>query len=155
MASYRATVDWALAPGEDFPAGRYSRAHTLSFDGGTVVAGSASPQVVRAPWSDEAAVDPEEAFVASLSACHMLWFLHKAREAGLDVVRYRDEADGVMARDAGGRMAMTKVTLRPHIVFNGNPPSTAALEALHHAAHEDCFIANSVKTEVTVSPRHD
>lgn len=154
MASYRATVDWALAPGEDFPAGRYSRAHTLSFDGGTVVPGSASPQVVRAPWSHEAAVDPEEAFVASLSACHMLWFLHIARDAGLTVASYRDEAEGVMERNEGGKLAMTKVTLRPHIVFQGAQPSARAVDDLHHRAHEDCFIANSVKTEVVIASRH-
>ena len=102
MSVYRATVDWTLKDGEDFPAGRYSRAHTLGFDGVTVP-GSASPHVVRAPWSEEAAVDPEEAFVASLSACHMLWFLHLARDAGLTVASYRDEAEGVMEPTPGAR----------------------------------------------------
>jgi organic hydroperoxide reductase OsmC/OhrA len=152
MATYRATVDWALGDGEDFAAGRYGRAHTLSFDG-LSVPGSASPHVVKAPWSVEAAVDPEEAFVASLSACHMLWFLHIAREEGFTVARYRDEAEGVMARNADGKLAMTKVALRPHIVFNGNQPDQAALDHLHHRAHDECYIANSVRTEVTVTPQ--
>ena len=154
MATYKATVDWALGAGEDFPAGRYSRAHTLGFDGGLAVPGSASPHVVRAPWSEEAAVDPEEAFVASLSACHMLWFLHVARDAGLTVASYRDEAEGVMERNTDGKLAMTKVTLKPYIVFKGNQPSAQAVDDLHHRAHEDCFIANSVKTEVVIAPQH-
>ena len=153
MATYRATVDWKLVDGEDFAAGRYSRAHTLSFDGGITAPGSASPHVVKAPWSVEAAVDPEEAFVASLSACHMLWFLHVAKDAGFSVVSYRDDAEGVMAKNAEGRWAMTKVTLRPYIVFNGNQPSAAGLDQLHHRAHEECYIANSVRSEVAVEPQ--
>lgn len=153
MAVYKATVDWTLADGEDFAAGRYSRAHTLAFDGGVTVPGSASPHVVKAPWSVEAAVDPEEAFVASLSACHMLWFLHIAREAGISVESYRDDAEGVMAKNADGRWAMTKVTLRPYIVFKGNQPSPGVLDQLHHRAHEECYIANSVKTDVVVEPQ--
>jgi organic hydroperoxide reductase OsmC/OhrA len=91
--------------------------------------------------------------VASLSACHMLWFLHLAKEAGLSVVSYRDDAEGVMAKNAEGRWAMTKVTLRPYIVFNGNQPSAAALDELHHRAHEECYIANSVRSEVAVEPQ--
>ena len=154
MSVYRATVDWTLQAGEDFPAGRYSRAHTLIFDGGLTVPGSASPHIVRAPWSVDAAVDPEEAFVGSLSACHMLWFLHLAKDAGLTVASYRDEAQGVMERNAEGKLAMTNVTLKPYIVFKGNQPSAQVVEALHHRAHEDCFIANSVRTEVAVSPRY-
>ncbi|HEX5777079.1 MAG TPA: OsmC family protein [Caulobacteraceae bacterium] len=153
MASYRATIDWALADGDDFAAGRYSRAHTLSFDGGVVVTGSASPHVVRAPFSVEAAVDPEEAFVASLSACHMLWFLHLARDAGLTVASYRDEAEGVMAKNENGKLAMTKVTLRPYIVFKGNQPSPREVDHLHHRAHDECYIANSVKTDVAIEPQ--
>ena len=153
MTTYRASVDWKLAEGEDFTAGRYSRAHTIGFDGGVSVPGSASPHVVREPWSVVAAVDPEEAFVASLSACHMLWFLHIARDAGFAVASYRDDAEGVMAKNVEGRLAMTKVTLRPYIVFNGNQPSPPVLETLHHHAHEECFIANSVKTEVVVEPQ--
>ncbi|MGE5564927.1 MAG: OsmC family protein [Parcubacteria group bacterium] len=153
MAVYKATVDWTLADGEDFAAGHYSRAHTITFDGGVSVPGSASPHVVRAPWCVEAAVDPEEAFVASLSACHMLWFLHVAREAGLTVASYRDDAEGVMAKNADGKLAMTRVTLRPYIVFKGNQPAPETVEQLHHRAHDECFIANSVKTDVAVEPQ--
>lgn len=152
MASYRATVDWTLGDGDDFPAGRYTRAHTLSFDGGVTVPGSASPHVVRAPYSVEAAVDPEEAFVASLSACHMLWVLHLAKDAGLTLVSYRDDAEGVMEKNADGKLAMTRVTLKPYIVFKDNQPSPQTIADLHHRAHEECFIANSVLTEVTIIP---
>ena len=153
MASYTATIDWTLAEGDDFAAGRYSRAHTLTFDEGVTVPGSASPHVVRAPFSVEAAVDPEEAFVASLSACHMLWFLHLAREAGLSVASYRDEAEGLMAKNDNGKLAMTKVTLRPYIVFKDNQPSPRQVDDLHHRAHDECYIANSVKTDVAVEPQ--
>jgi organic hydroperoxide reductase OsmC/OhrA len=153
MATYKAAVGWKLAAGEDFAAGRYSRAHTIAFDGGITMPGSASPHVVRAPWSVEAAVDPEEAFVAALSACHMLWFLHVAKDAGFSVESYRDDAEGVMAKNAEGRWAMTKATLRPYIVFNGNQPSARELDQLHHRAHEECYIANSVKTDVVIEPQ--
>ncbi len=152
MSHYVATIDWSLtAEPEDFLKGRYSRAHTVAFDGGVTIPGSPAPSVVPVPWSDPAAVDPEEMLVAALSNCHMLTFLHKAREAGFVVASYRDEAQGVMRKTPEGRIAVTKVTLRPLIVFTGAPPDAAALEALHHAAHEDCFIANSVKTEVVVA----
>ncbi len=151
MAKYVATVDWTLtAEPEDFLKGRYSRAHTIDFDGGVTLPASPSPSVVPAPWSDASAVDPEELLVAALSNCHMLTFLHKAREAGFVVAGYRDEAEGVMRKNDDGKIAVTKVVLRPHIVFIGNEPDEAQLEALHHAAHEDCFIASSVKTEVVV-----
>lgn len=152
MSHYVATIDWSLtAEPEDFLKGRYSRAHTVAFDGGVTIPGSPAPSVVPVPWSDPAAVDPEEMLVAALSNCHMLTFLHKAREAGFVVASYRDEAQGVMRKTPEGRIAVTKVTLRPLIVFTGAAPDAAALEALHHAAHEDCFIANSVKTEVVVA----
>lgn len=151
MATYRAGVDWSLKPGEDFAAGRYGRAHTLSFDGGALVPASASPHVVG-KWADPAGVDPEEMLVAALAGCHMLTFLHKARLAGLVVRAYRDEAAGVMAEIAPGRHAVTKVTLRPRIAWEGREPGPAELDALHHAAHDECFIANSVRCEVVVSP---
>ena len=144
MADYLATVEWRSSGG--FRDGRYSRAHSLSFDGGAVVPGSASPQVVPAPLSDPAGVDPEEALVASASACHMLWFLHLARDSGLDVAAYRDEARGTMARDERGRMAMTRIVLRPEIEFAGEAPDPEVLQRLHHEAHESCFIANSLRT---------
>ncbi|HEU0133192.1 MAG TPA: OsmC family protein [Allosphingosinicella sp.] len=148
MADYRATIDWRSDGG--FREGRYSRAHSLSFDGGAVVRGSSSPNVVPAPMSDPAGVDPEEALVASASACHMLWFLHLARDAGLDVAGYRDEARGTMGRDESGRMAMVRIVLRPEIEFAGERPSAEALERLHHEAHERCFIANSLRTPIVV-----
>jgi organic hydroperoxide reductase OsmC/OhrA len=151
MSHYVATIDWSLtAAPDDFLKGRYSRAHTIAFDGGVTIPGSPSPSVVPAPWSDPAAVDPEEMLVAALSNCHMLTFLHKAREAGYVVTAYRDEARGVMRKTAAGKIAVTRVTLRPEIAFAGPAPDAAALEALHHAAHEDCFIANSVTTEVVI-----
>ena len=149
MATYTADIEWTLKDGEDFAKGRYSRGHTLSFDGGTVVPASASPHVVG-KWAVEAAVDPEEMFIASLSNCHMLTFLHKARLAGFVVTAYRDHASGIMEQIAPGRMAVTKVTLNPRIEWDGPAPDAAALAHLHHEAHEECFIANSVKTEVTV-----
>jgi organic hydroperoxide reductase OsmC/OhrA len=150
MAAYTATIDWTLKPGEDFVAGRYSRLHSIAFDGGITIPGSASPSVVPLPWSSAEAVDPEEMLVAALSNCHMLTFLHKAREAGFVVTSYRDQAEGVMRKTAGGRIAVTKVTLRPDIAFAGVSPDAQQLQTLHHAAHEECFIANSVKTDVVV-----
>jgi organic hydroperoxide reductase OsmC/OhrA len=137
---------------QDFLAGHYSRAHTLTFDGGAVVAGSSSPSVVRLPWSDPAAVDPEELLVASLSSCHMLWFLDYARHTGVDVLSYLDEASGEMGADAQGRVVMTAVTLRPKIAAAPPAPSKAGIDALHEKAHAACFIANSVKSEVRIEP---
>lgn len=145
-----ATIHWSGKPGEDFAAGHYSRAHEVVFDGGFSVPGSASPSVVKAPWSVEAAADPEELLIAALSSCHMLTFLDKARRAGFIVSRYHDAAEGWMRKTAEGRIAVTKVALRPHITFEGRQPTGEELDALHHAAHEECFIANSVKTEVVV-----
>jgi len=153
MSRYTATVDWTLKDGEDFPRGRYSRGHTVSFDGGITIPASSSPHVVPKPWSVEAAVDPEELLVAALANCHMLTFLHVARDAKLVVTSYRDEAEGVMEKTPDGRWAITRVTLRPAVTYAGEAPDAAAAEALHHAAHEGCFIANSVKTEVLVEPR--
>ena len=152
MATHTATVRWSASPGEDFAKGQYSRAHSWSFDGGAMVAASASPHVVPAPWSDAAGVDPEEAFVASLSSCHMLFFLDFARRAGVVVTSYEDEAEGVMEKGSDGRTRITKVTLRPRIAF-GETPDQATLDDLHHKAHEACFIANSVTSEVVVEPR--
>jgi len=152
LATHTATVRWSASPGEDFAKGQYSRAHELRFDGGAVVPASASPHVVPAPWSDAAGVDPEEAFVASLSSCHMLFFLDFARRAGVVVTSYADEAEGVMEKGADGRVRISKVTLRPRIAF-GEAPDPATLDDLHHKAHEACFIANSVTSEVVVEPR--
>jgi organic hydroperoxide reductase OsmC/OhrA len=148
MATYGAIIEWESDGG--FAAGSYGRGHDWRFDGGAVVRGSSSPHVVPAPMSDPAGVDPEEALVASASSCHMLWFLHLAREAGFDVARYRDEASGTMGRDDEGRMAMTRIALRPRILFAGAQPDAEALARLHHEAHEKCFIANSLRSEIVV-----
>jgi len=153
MARHRAAIEWTLKEGEDFAAGRYGRGHQISFDGGHSAPGTASAQVVGNRWAAPGGVDPEEMLTASLSACHMLTFLHKAREAGFVVSRYRDEAEGVMEKIDGDRMAVTRVTLRPQISYAGRAPTAEERERLHHAAHEQCFIANSVKTTVLVEER--
>jgi organic hydroperoxide reductase OsmC/OhrA len=133
---------------------RYSRRHELRFDGGAVVAASSAPSSVPLPYSDSAAVDPEEAFVAALSSCHMLWFLALACKRGFCVDRYEDDAEGELGTDAQGRRAMTRVTLRPRVVFSGTRlPDATEVTALHHEAHEACYIANSVLSEVVVEPR--
>ena len=150
MGEYTATVEWRRKD-ETFTDNRYSRAHSWSFDGGATVPASSSPLVVKAPLSDPAGIDPEEAFVAAISSCHMLWFLSFAARKGFVVDRYRDSAIGVLSKDREGKQAITKVRLRPDIAFSGDKrPSAAELDELHHAAHENCFIANSVKTEITV-----
>ena len=151
MSKHVARIEWR-ADGE-FGSGRYSRRHHWRFDGGAEWLASASPDVVPQPMSDPAGVDPEEALVAAVSSCHMLWFLSLAQAAGLDVESYVDEAEGEMGRIAPGRMALTRITLRPDIRFAGAPPSAEQLAALHEQAHERCFIANSLKTEVVVEPR--
>jgi organic hydroperoxide reductase OsmC/OhrA len=150
MSRHDVITNWSRGD-QDFLAGRYSRAHTLTFDGGAVVAGSSSPSVVRLPYSDPSAVDPEEMLVASLSSCHMLWVLDFARHAGVDILSYRDAASGEMGQDEEGRFVMKTVTLRPYIAVAG-PISEAAIVALHEKAHAACFIANSVKSEVRVAP---
>ena len=149
MATYTADISWTLKDGEDFAKGRYSRAHTVSFDGGVTIPASASPHVVG-KWAVEAAVDPEEMLVAALSNCHMLSFLHVARLAGFTVAAYHDHAEGLMGEIAPGRQALTKVVLHPRIEWSGAVPDKERLEHLHHEAHEICFIANSVTTQVTV-----
>jgi organic hydroperoxide reductase OsmC/OhrA len=150
MAEHRATVVWRRGEG-DFAKGHYSRAHIWRFDGGIEVKASASPGVVPAPWSVAAAVDPEEAFVASLSACHMLTFIDVARHKGLVVDSYEDDAVGVLARNAEGRRWVESVTLNPRIAFAGQQPTADLLADLHHRAHDACFIANSVRSAVTVA----
>jgi organic hydroperoxide reductase OsmC/OhrA len=149
MTAYTADIAWVLTSGEDFLAGRYSRGHTMRFDGGIELAGSASAHAVGT-WAVQAAVDPEEMLVAALSACHMLSFLHVARLAGFGVGAYRDHAEGVMAFIAPGRQAVTQVVLHPRITWTHAVPDQASLDQMHHDAHETCFIANSVKTVVTI-----
>jgi organic hydroperoxide reductase OsmC/OhrA len=150
MSTYTATIRWSRTGDGDFTKGQYSRAHEWAFDGGSVVLASASPHVVAAPWSDAAGVDPEEAFVASLSSCHMLFFLDFARRKGLLIDNYVDQAEGVLEKRADGKTWMSRVTLQPRVTWAGDPPDEAAIADLHHRAHEACFIANSVTTEVVV-----
>lgn len=149
MHRYAAKVSWSRA-GATFTDARYSRAHRWEFDGGAVVPGSSSPLSVPLPWSDPSAVDPEEALVAAASSCHMLWFLALAAKRRCVVDSYVDDAYGEMAAGANGRPAITRIVLRPRIEFAGEPPSAATLAELHHAAHDECYIANSLKGEIVV-----
>lgn len=152
MSEHTATISWAR-DGQDFASNRYSRRHDWHFDGGAVVAGSSAPSSVPVPMSDPAAIDPEEALVAALSSCHMLFFLALAAKAGFTVDRYHDKAAGTLGKRADGRVGMTGVELRPEIVFSGDRlPDDAEIAALHHEAHERCYIANSVSFEVVVKP---
>ena len=153
MSIHHATIRWFASPGEDFAKGQYSRAHSWSFDGGAVVAASAAPHIVPAPWADPAAVDPEEALVASASACHMLFFLDFARRAGVNVTSYEDEAEGLMEKGDDGKVRITRITLKPKIAYGDTPPTEEMLDELHHKAHEACFIANSITSEVVIEPR--
>ena len=148
MSRHVAQLSWR-SDGE-FASNRYSRRHEWRFDGGAIVTASSSPEVVPPPMSDAAGIDPEEALVASASSCHMLWFLHLARDAGLDVASYRDEARGTMGKDEKGRMAVSRIVLRPAIEFAGESPDAETLARLHHEAHEKCFVANSLRTEIVV-----
>jgi organic hydroperoxide reductase OsmC/OhrA len=152
MHEYKATIHWKNTAGLDFLKGRYSRKHTWTFDGGLSVPASSSPYVVPLPWSVAANVDPEESYIASLSSCHMLTFIWLAGKAGFLVESYRDEATGVMAKNERGAFWVSKVTLHPQIVWGGDKtPTPAELDQLHHRSHEECFIANSVKTEIEVA----
>ena len=149
MSEYTATVRWRRDEHEAYTDNRYSRGHEWLFDGGVKVPASASPHVVPLPYSVEANVDPEEAFVASLSSCHMLFFLSIAARNKFVIDEYLDQAIGFMEKDADDKMSMTRVSLRPRIKFSGDrQPDRAKLEEMHHQSHEECFIANSVKTDV-------
>lgn len=150
MSRHSAQVAWE-SDGR-FAEGSYSRRHQLRFDGGAVATGSSSPSVVPEPMSDPAGIDPEEALIASAAACHMLWFLDLARQAGFDLLSYEDSAEAEMGRIAPDRMAIVKITLRPRIVFAGAAPDAAALDRLHHEAHERCFIANTLNCEIVIEP---
>lgn len=149
---YRATIRWQH-DGSEFSRGRYQRAHNWQFDGGIEVPASASPQVVRAPYSREDAVDPEEAMVAALSSCHMMTFLWLASKAGIEVAAYIDEACGYLEQNEAGRMWLARVLLRPVLMFAGPVPASATVDALHTEAHAECYIANSVKTAVSIESR--
>lgn len=152
MSHYLATIEWRLAGG-DFLQGQYSRLHEWHFDNGTIVHATASPHIVPAPWTDGTLVDPEEAFVAALSSCHMLFFLSIAAKKGLVIEYYKDQACGILADRGDGKLAMTRVELRPAVVVaDNNSVAPDLLASLHHLAHEKCFIANSVNTDISIIP---
>lgn len=152
MSEHQAKIHWARRPDETFVDSRYSRAHVWEFDGGVAVPASSAVSSVPLPYSKAENVDPEEALVAAISSCHMLTFLYLAAKARLVVDSYEDEAIGHMTRNAAGRKAITTVKLSPRIVFSGTrEPTEAEVQHLHHAAHEECYIANSVSTEISVA----
>ena len=146
---YTATVLWKNA-GAGFIDGKYSRAHKWRFDCGIELDASASPLGVPLPYSRVEAVDPEEAYVAAVSSCHMLTFLFLASKKKVAVSSYIDDAVGIMTPNTAGKLWVSKVTLRPKIVFEGNVPTPEIVQTLHDRAHEECYIANSVRTEITV-----
>jgi organic hydroperoxide reductase OsmC/OhrA len=149
--SYKVKILWNKKPAEIFTDIKYSRVHKWIFDGGIELKASSSPHVVPVPMSDESAVDPEEAYIASISSCHMLWFLSIAAGKRFIIESYEDDAEGILAKDENGKLAMTEITLKPKIIFSGNKvPTEDEINSIHHLAHEKCFIANSVKTEVNV-----
>lgn len=149
MSTHGTTVEWKRGD-QPFVDKRYSRAHSWAFDGGAVVPASSAPESVPVPMSDASAVDPEEAMIASLSSCHMLWFLAFAANARLTLDSYRDEASGELDKDEAGKRYLARVTLRPVTTFTGRQPDQAELDALHHAAHEHCEMAHSVRATITV-----
>ncbi len=150
MSKYTATVRWSR-DSENFTDNKYSRVHQWSFDSGQVIRASASPNVVPTPYADPSAVDPEEAFLASLSSCHMLWFLSLAAKSGFIIEAYKDEATGILAENKQGKLAITSVTLHPSVRYaSETPPNKKQNDHLHREASKKCFIANSVKTDVQV-----
>jgi len=150
MSTYTAKISWKNDSPETFTKNRYSRAHTWNFDGGIEVPASSSPHAVRLPFSVEEAVDPEEALVAAVSSCHMLTFLWVAAKKGFLIESYEDNAVGEMTTTDDGRQWISKITLDPQIVWGDKTPTAQELKELHHAAHEQCYIANSIKSEVVV-----
>ena len=151
MSTYTATIRWTRDQSTDFSRGQYSRAHSWEFDGGLTVPASPAPSVVPVPFSNPAHVDPEEAFVASIASCHMLTFLYVAMREGFLVESYEDDAVGVMRKNERGAIWVSAVTLNPRIIYGGaKRPTDADVDHLHHLAHEQCFIANSVKTEIRI-----
>lgn len=153
MSQYTATIFWSRE-GQKFTDNRYKRAHKWHFDGGETIRASSSPQVVPTPLSDASAVDPEEAFVAALSSCHMLWFLSIAAKRGFIVEEYEDQATGKMEKDHNGNLAITEVTLHPNVTYHpDSAPTEKEASDMHHQAHKKCFIANSVKTGVKVESK--
>ena len=151
MSSHTALVKWQIGT-EDFISNKYSRGHNWHFDGGEIVPASASPHIVPLPYSVEENVDPEEAFIASLSSCHMLFFLSIAAKKKYQIESYTDNVEGVMGCNENGKQAMIRVTLNPDVIFSGSKqPSQQDIEKLHHLAHENCFLANSVNCDIVVN----
>jgi len=150
MSTYTAKITWKNDAAETFTKGRYTRGHTWFFDGGIVVPASSSPHSVKLPFSVEEAVDPEEALVAAASSCHMLSFLWVVSRKGFTVESYEDDAVGEMTKNEVGKEWVSKITLDPTIVWIGEAPTNEQLVELHHEAHELCYIANSIKSEVVV-----
>lgn len=154
MSQHTAVIEWQRGE-QPFSDNKYSRAHNWTFDGGAVVRGSSTPSaMIPPPLSDEAAVDPEEALVAAVSSCHMMFFLAYARKEGFIVDNYRDAAEGTLGKDERGKMSITDIVLRPAVSWSGDKlPDAAMIADLHHRAHEACYIGNSVRSTVTVEPR--
>jgi organic hydroperoxide reductase OsmC/OhrA len=151
MAEHVVVARWSAIEGEDFQSGKYSRKHVWEFDSGQVVSASPSPSVVPVPFSDPSSIDPEEAFVAAVCSCHLLTFLYIASKRGWVIKRYDDRAVGVMTKNERRIPWVSRITLNPKIEFDGPTPTEDELEELHHQAHDQCFIANSIKTEVIVA----
>lgn len=150
MSEHIAVIKWQRNQAK-FVDNKYSREHIWQFDGGAEILASASPNVVSIPYSNPARIDPEEAFVASLSSCHMLWFLSIAAKRKFVVESYIDRAIGVLNKNEKGKLAITKVILRPQVIFAlENLPTVEQIDAIHEEAHDRCFIANSVKTKVII-----
>ena len=150
MSEHKAVIRWTHTQG-DFLKGTYSREHSWTFDGGMTVPASSSPAAVRIPFSNPANVDPEEAYVASLSSCHMLTYLYIASRKGFEISSYEDEAVGMLTKNEHGILWVSSVVLHPRITYAGSKtPTREEVDQMHHAAHEQCFIANSVKTDIKV-----
>ena len=149
MSEHKATVKWSHTQG-DFLKGTFSREHSWTFDGGLTVPASSSPAAVRVPFSNPANIDPEEAFVASISSCHMLTYLYVASRKGFEISSYEDNAVGVLTKNERGAVWVSSVILHPRITYGAKTPTPEEVEQMHHAAHDQCFIANSVKTDIKV-----
>lgn len=154
MSQHTAVIEWQRGD-QPFSDNKYSRAHNWTFDGGAVVRGSSTPSaMIPPPLSDERAVDPEEALVAAVSSCHMMFFLAYARKDGFIVDSYRDAAEGTLGKDERGKISITDIVLRPAVSWSGDKvPDAAQIADLHHRAHEACYIGNSVRSTVTVEPQ--
>lgn len=154
MTDHQATINWTrIGDPADFLRGKFSREHTWTFDGGVVVPASPSPSVVRVPYSNPESVDPEEAFVAAIASCHMLTFVYLAGRSGIVVDGYTDTAVGSLTKNEKGIAWVSTVTLHPRVLYGGDTaPTQEEEDSLHHEAHEQCFIANSVRTEIVVAP---